>query len=81
MHWFNRRAFIGGASALTAAGVIPARAATPATVRVGSIPVQSYLQPYLGNAAHIFQNAGIDLQIIELANSAAFVAVLLGGSL
>jgi len=60
---------------------MPARAASAATVRVGSVPVQSYMQPYYGNAAHIFQNAGIDLQITSLANSSAIVAALVGGSL
>jgi NitT/TauT family transport system substrate-binding protein len=78
---FNRRAFIGGISGLAALGAIPARGATTATVRVGSVPVQTYMQPYYGNAAHIFQNAGIDLQITGLANSGAIVAALLGGSL
>lgn len=77
----GRRAFVGGASALAVAGALPARSATNATVRVGSVPVQSYMQPYYGNAAHIFQNAGIDLQITGLANSGAIVAALVGGSL
>src|ERR1700735_3887327 len=78
---FNRRSFIGGVSGLAALGAIPARGATTATVRVGSVPVQTYMQPYYGIAAHIFQNAGIDLQITGLANSGAIVAALLGGSL
>lgn len=80
-HLLDRRAFIGALSGLAAAPALQAIAATFATVRVGSVPVQSYMQPYYGNVAHIFQNAGIDLQINGLANSGAIVAALLGGSL
>lgn len=78
---FARRAFIGALSGLAAGAALPARAATPATVRVGSVPVESYMQPYYGNSAHIYQDAGIDLQVTGLANSGAIVAALVGGSL
>jgi NitT/TauT family transport system substrate-binding protein len=81
MHALDRRAFVAALSGLTAAAALPARAATFATVRVGSVPVESYMQPYYGNAARIYQNAGIDIQILGLANSGAIVAALLGGSL
>ena len=77
----DRRAFIGGLACLAATAAQPARAAAPAIVRVGSVPVESYMQPYYGNAAHIYQNAGIDLEITGLANSGAIVAALVGGSL
>jgi NitT/TauT family transport system substrate-binding protein len=78
----DRRSFLAGISGLaTGAAALPVRAATPVTVRVGSVPVGSYMQPYNGNFAHIFQNAGIDLQIANLANSGAIVAALMGGSL
>jgi NitT/TauT family transport system substrate-binding protein len=81
MQPLNRRAFIGALSALAAATALPARAATPATIRVGSVPVEAYMQPYYGNAAHLYADAGIDLQVTGLANSGAIIAALLGGSL
>jgi NitT/TauT family transport system substrate-binding protein len=77
----RRRAFIGGVSSLAAASALPGVAGSTTPIRVGSVPVESYMQPYYGNAAHIFQNAGIDLEITGLANSGAIVSALLGGSL
>lgn len=77
----RRNVLIGLSGLATGAAALPARSATPATVRVGSVPVGAYMQPYNGNFAHIFQNAGIDLQIANLANSGAIVAALMGGSL
>jgi NitT/TauT family transport system substrate-binding protein len=79
---YNRGGFIGGLSAIAAGtSALPARAATLTTVRVGSVPVGTYMQPYNGNFAHIYENAGIDLQITSLANSGAIVSALTGGSL
>lgn len=77
----DRRTFLAGLATVTSAALArPARAAM-ATIRVGSVPVGAYMQPYNGNFAHIYQNAGIDLEITNLANSGAIVAALMGGSL
>jgi NitT/TauT family transport system substrate-binding protein len=80
-HALHRLAFIGGLTSAAAALTTPARAAGLATVRVGSVPVEAYMQPYYGNYAHIYQDAGIDLQVTSLANSGAIIAALVGGSL
>jgi NitT/TauT family transport system substrate-binding protein len=69
--------------AATGALVVPSRshAQTLTTVRVGSVPVDGYGQPYYGYAAGIFRDAGIDLQVVDLANSGAIAAAITGGSL
>lgn len=51
------------------------------TVRCGSVPLDGYGQPYFGLSAGIFRDAGIDLQITNLANSGAIAAAITGGSL
>jgi len=81
MQALDRRAFIGRAIGPRRCYDAAARAATSATIRVGSVPVEAYMQPYYGNAAHLYQDAGIDLQVTGLANSGAIIAALLGGSL
>ena len=78
----QRRSFLTGVAAATALGA-PARthAQGLATVRCGSVPLDGYGQPYYGVAAGIFRDAGIDLQITDLANSGAIAAAITGGSL
>lgn len=50
-------------------------------MRCGSVPLDGYGQPYYGVASGIFRDAGIDLQITDLANSGAIAAAITGGSL
>lgn len=77
-----RRRFIAGLAAGTALVAPRSAAAEPlTTVRCGSVPVDGYGQPYYGAAAGIFRDAGIDLQITDLANSGAIAAAITGGSL
>ena len=78
----RRHAFLGGAAALLAAGsAVPSRAATFAKVRIGTVPIDSYGQPYYGDAAGIFTANGIDVEITGLANSGAIAAAMLGGAI
>jgi NitT/TauT family transport system substrate-binding protein len=78
----NRRAFVGGlASATVLASAVPARSATLPHVRIGTVPVDSYGQPYYGAAAGIFTAAGIDVEVVSLANSGAIAAAMSGGSI
>jgi NitT/TauT family transport system substrate-binding protein len=78
----SRRRFIGGLAA-SGALLAPSRSRAQAltTVRCGSVPVDGYGQPYYGYAAGIFRDAGIDLQVVDLANSGAIAAAITGGSL
>ncbi|HEV8021984.1 MAG TPA: ABC transporter substrate-binding protein [Candidatus Lustribacter sp.] len=78
----QRRSFLTGIAATTAlAAPSPTRAQGLTTVRCGSVPLDGYGQPYFGVAAGIFRDAGIDLQITNLANSGAIAAAITGGSL
>ena len=78
----SRRFFLGGLAASSTLAV-PARSRAQALpiVRCGSVPVDGYGQPYYGDAAGIFRDAGIDLQVVDLANSGAIAAAILGGSI
>lgn len=60
---------------------LPAAAATPTTIRVGTVPVDAYAQPYFGEGAGIFRDAGITLEIVGLANSGAIAAAISGGAI
>ena len=78
----QRRSFLTGVAATTAfAAPSHTRAQGLATVRCGSVPLDGYGQPYYGVAAGIFRDAGIDLQVTNLANSGAIAAAITGGSL
>jgi NitT/TauT family transport system substrate-binding protein len=78
----KRSTFLGGLAAGSAlATPSRSRAQGLTTIRVGSVPFDAYGQPYYGYAAGIFREAGIDLQITDLANSGAIAAAITGGSL
>jgi NitT/TauT family transport system substrate-binding protein len=78
----RRRSFLTGIAAATAiAAPSHVRAQGLATVRCGSVPLDGYGQPYYGVAGGIFRDAGIDLQVTDLANSGAIAAAITGGSL
>ena len=81
---FGRGTFLAGAVAVGASVALGsrARAATPAaTIRIGSVPVDTYGQPYYGDAAGIFRDAGINVEVVDLANSGAIASAIVGGSL
>jgi NitT/TauT family transport system substrate-binding protein len=84
-HRIGRGSFLTGATAAAASLATASRssAATPPTltVRVGSVPVDTYGQPYYGDAAGIFRDAGITIEVIDLANSGAIASAIAGGSL
>jgi NitT/TauT family transport system substrate-binding protein len=78
----SRRFFLGGlAASSTLAVPTRLRAQALPIVRCGSVPVDGYGQPYYGDAAGIFRDAGIDLQVVDLANSGAIAAAIVGGSI
>lgn len=56
-------------------------AASLTIIRVGTVPVDAYAQPYFGVGAGIFRDAGISLKIVRLANSGAIAAAVAGGSI
>ena len=64
----SRRTFVSVLVAATAVRV-RAGAAVTATVRIGSVPVDNYAQPYFGDGTGIFRDAGIAVEISALANS------------
>jgi NitT/TauT family transport system substrate-binding protein len=76
----SRRTFVSVLVAATAARARAGAAAT-ATVRIGSVPVDNYAQPYFGDGTGIFRDAGIAVEISALANSGAIAAAVAGGSL
>lgn len=81
---FGRHAFLVGlAVTASAPSAIRSRAAaaTLTTIRVGTVPVDNYAQPYYGDGAGIFRDAGFTLEIAALANSGAIAAAVAGGSL
>ena len=77
----NRRAFAGAVAAAAASPALPSRAATLPTVRIGSVPIDSYGQPYYGDAAGIFRDNGINVEVVSLANSGAIAAAMQGGAI
>ena len=79
----QRKAFLAGTGGAYATLSLGRRsgAATLTTVRVGTVPVDAYAQPYFGDGAGIFRDAGIALDIVALANSGAIAAAVAGGSI
>ncbi len=78
----DRRTFVAGAASVAVLGAAKAsHAATLPHVRIGTVPVDSYGQPYYGDAAGIFTAAGIDVEVVSLANSGAIAAAMSGGSI
>src|ERR1700744_5819650 len=84
----HRGSFLTGVAAIGAGLSLgaPASAATPPppagpVIRIGSVPVDTYGQPYYGDAAGIFRSAGLNVEITNLANSGAIAAAIAGGSL
>jgi NitT/TauT family transport system substrate-binding protein len=78
----DRRTFVGGLATLVATGTaVSARSAPLAKIRIGTVPIDSYGQPYYGDAAGIFRDAGIEVDVVSLANSGAIASAMLGGSI
>ena len=79
----QRKTFLAGTAGAGAALALGTRtgAATLTTVRVGTVPVDAYAQPYFGDGAGIFRDVGIALEIVALANSGAIAAAVAGGSI
>src|ERR1700679_461270 len=77
----SRRAALALIAAASAAAALPARAATPVTVRTGVQPVESAGQTFYGKDLGWFDQAGIDVEITTLSNGGALVAAVVSGAL
>lgn len=82
MNALDRRTFVGGLASFSAvAAARPARSAALAKIRIGSVPIDSYGQPWYGDAAGIFRDAGIEVECVALANSGAIASAMTGGAI
>jgi NitT/TauT family transport system substrate-binding protein len=88
MHGFNhmplsRGRFTGGLAAMLAAATATggAGAQTMPTVRVGINASDTYAEPFYANANGFFKDAGLNVELVMLSNTAATASALAGGSL
>jgi NitT/TauT family transport system substrate-binding protein len=74
---------VGTLGALAAASTSFARASADAlpVVRVGINASDTYAEPFYANANGFFKEAGLDVQVMMLSNTAATASALAGGSL
>lgn len=69
---------------LTAAAALPGRAsaqAAPVSVRVGSVPADTYAGGYYALDLGLFEKAGLAVDITNFTNGAAMAAAVAGGSI
>jgi NitT/TauT family transport system substrate-binding protein len=70
---------LGGAAA---AAFAPARALGQTTkIRIGTQQTEAYAQPYYARDTGIFQQQGLDVEIVPFNNAAISTAALVGGSI
>ncbi len=60
---------------------VPARAQTEPAVRVGVSPADAFAEGMYADAAGFFKAAGLNVELVTLANSGAMGAALAGGSI
>lgn len=83
MHSITRRR----ASALLAAGTLlgavrsPARAQTPATLRIGVSPIEPAAEVYYAKDMGFFAKAGLDVEIQSMQGSSLIVAAIVGNTI
>jgi len=76
----SRRIFIG--AALAAAGAAgTARAQDATTLRVGSVPLDSFAEALYAHDMGFFSKAGLDVEIVPFTNGAGSTTAIAGGSL
>jgi NitT/TauT family transport system substrate-binding protein len=77
----NRKELISTIAGAAAAGA-PAlvRSQSPMTVRIGTHALDGGMQPYYGEYLNSFKDAGLDVQVSMLNNTAEFAAAISGGS-
>ena len=79
----NRRSWIATAGAVTLAAAASSRgrAQTPATLRVGATPFNTYAEAYYAQDLGIFKKAGLNVEITSFNNGPAIAAAVASGSL
>ena len=78
----GRFAAAGAASLVAATSAIARVSADPLpVVRVGINASDTYAEPFYGTANGFFKDAGLDVQVLMLSNTAATASALAGGSL
>ena len=75
----SRRLFLGGL--LATASIRRASAQAPATLRVGSVPVDSFAEAYYALDMGFFAKAGLDVEILPFSNGAGSTTAIAGGAL
>lgn len=76
----NRRVWIAGTAAY-ACGFGIARAQSPATLRVGATPFNTYAEAYYAQDLGIFKKAGLAVEITSFNNGPAIAAAVASGTL
>ena len=77
----NRGRFAALASAALATPAARALAQTPAAVRIGTVPVESYALPYYALEEGFFTRAGLDAVLSSFSGGGAVTSGVLGGAL
>lgn len=71
---------IAAVACLLAAAGLPLRARTPAPIRVGTDPADTYTEVYYARDLGLFKKAGLNVEIVDLANGAAIASAVAGGA-
>lgn len=77
----RRRRFVQAAAALGGAALARRTDAQPATLRVAISTADSYAQAIYAQGAGFFSRAGLNVELVQLANTGAIAAAVVGGSL
>lgn len=76
----NRRELVVSSFAASAAAALPVRALAAAPLRVATSPTDAAAQPYYAQDLGYFHDAGIDPEIVAMANGSVVVSAVVGNA-